>query len=169
MRKALVSGTTQGMSSDLAKALGEADITSITGSKSIGKELGEQLVDAAVGKKPRRYKKTTKGKTRVKTPVDTQKITTEARKTGTKAALTAKQLDMKIFWRGKGIKEKGYNEDGKVIIECDKSYFRPLDVNTLLGDSRKARKKLKWKPKVNIDMLIKEMIKAEQDQINEPK
>ena len=93
MRKGLVSGTTQGMSSDLAKALGEADITSITGSKSIGKELGEQLVDAAVGKKPRRYKKTTKGKTRVKTPVDTQKITTEARKTGTKAALTAKQLE----------------------------------------------------------------------------
>ena len=83
--------------------------------------------------------------------------------------LTAKQLNIKIFWRGKGIKEKGYNEEGKVIIECDKSYFRPLDVNTLLGDSRKARKKLKWKPKVNIDMLIKEMIKAELDQINEPK
>ena len=83
--------------------------------------------------------------------------------------LTAKQLNIKIFWRGKGIKEKGYNEEGKVIIECDKSYFRPLDVNTLLGDSRKARKKLKWKPKVNIDMLIKEMIKVELDQINEPK
>ena len=83
--------------------------------------------------------------------------------------LTAKQLKMKIFWRGKGIKEKGYNEKGDVIIECDKSYFRPLDVNTLLGDSRKARKKLKWKPKVNIEMLIKEMILAELNQINEPK
>ena len=46
--------------------------------------------------------------------------------------LTAKRLKMKINWRGKGIKEKGYNENGKAIIECDKNYLRPLDVNTLL-------------------------------------
>src|SRR5210317_1418824 len=61
--------------------------------------------------------------------------------------LTAKKLDLKIRWRGKGINEKAYNEKGYSIIECDKNYFRPLDVNTLLGDSRKARKKLNWKPK----------------------
>ena len=81
--------------------------------------------------------------------------------------LTAKQLNMKIYWKGKGLKEKGYNEKGEPIIECDKNYFRPLDVNTLLGNSLKARKKLKWKPKVDIHMLIKEMIAAEINSINE--
>ena len=44
--------------------------------------------------------------------------------------LTAKNLGMQIFWRGKGIQEKAYNKKGEVIIECDKNYFRPLDVNT---------------------------------------
>ena len=70
---------------------------------------------------------------------------------------------MKITWKGVGIKEKAYNEKGVSIIECDKNYFRPLDVNTLLGDARKARKKLKWKPKVTIDKLIQEMIEEERD------
>ena len=57
--------------------------------------------------------------------------------------LSAKKLNMKIIWRGKGIKEKAYNEKGQVIIECDKNYFRPLDVNTLLGNAKKARKNSK--------------------------
>ena len=74
---------------------------------------------------------------------------------------TAKQLKMKIFWKGKGLKEKAYNEKGIPIIECNKNYFRPLDVNTLIGDAKKARVKLKWKPTVNIDSLIKEMIEFE--------
>jgi len=81
--------------------------------------------------------------------------------------LTARQLKMKIIWKGKGLKEKGYNEKGLPIIECDKKYFRPLDVVNLLGDSKKARKKLKWKPKVNIHQLINEMIKAEYNQVND--
>ena len=67
---------------------------------------------------------------------------------------------MKIIWKGKGLKEKGFHK-GKSIIECDKNYFRPLDVNTLLGDAKKARDKLKWKPKVKLDELIEEMINAE--------
>jgi GDPmannose 4,6-dehydratase len=75
--------------------------------------------------------------------------------------LTAKKLKMKIKWSGKGINEKAYNEKGNVIIECDKQYFRPLDVNTLLGDSKKASKKLKWFPKENIDSLIQEMVTEE--------
>src|SRR6056300_1626296 len=57
--------------------------------------------------------------------------------------LTAKKLKIKISWRGKGINQKAYDKNGNVIIQCDKQYFRPLDVNTLLGDSKKARKKLK--------------------------
>jgi len=76
--------------------------------------------------------------------------------------LVAQELDMKIIWKGKGIKEKAYDKiSKKVIIECDKKYFRPLDVNTLLGDATKARRQLKWKPKVNIKELIKDMISEE--------
>ena len=75
--------------------------------------------------------------------------------------LVAKKLKIKLKWKGKGINEKAYDQNNKLIIECDKNYFRPLDVNTLLGDSRKARKDLKWKPKININMLIDEMIENE--------
>ena len=86
--------------------------------------------------------------------------------TGSKMEIAAKKLDMKILWRGKGSKEKGFNLNGKPIIECDKNYFRPLDVNTLLGDARKARKKLRWKPKEDINSLIDEMIKSEYQSLN---
>ena len=83
--------------------------------------------------------------------------------------LSAKKLNMKIKWKGKGIKEKAYNEKGKVIIECDKNYFRPLDVNTLLGNAKKARKILNWKPSINIHSLIDEMIIHEYKSLNEIK
>ena len=80
--------------------------------------------------------------------------------------LTAKKLKMEIVWKGKGIKEKGYNKFGSPIIECDKNYVRPLDVDTLLGDAKKARKLLKWKPRNNIDLLINEMIESEYKMLN---
>jgi len=80
--------------------------------------------------------------------------------------LTAKKLDLKITWKGKGLRERGINEKGNSIIECDKNYFRPLDVNTLLGDAKKARKILKWKPLVNLDTLIDEMILEEYKSLN---
>ena len=80
--------------------------------------------------------------------------------------LTAKKIGLKIYWKGKKLNEKAYNEKGKPIIECDKNYFRPLDVNTLLGDAKKARKLLKWKPKENLNSLIDEMIKSEYKSIN---
>ncbi len=80
--------------------------------------------------------------------------------------LTSKKLGMKITWKGKGIKEKGYDKNGNVIIQSDKNYYRPLDVNTLLGDARKSRKKLKWKPKENIHSLIDDMIKNELELLN---
>ena len=83
--------------------------------------------------------------------------------------LTAKQLKMTVVWKGKGIKEKGYNELGIPIIECDKNYVRPLDVNTLLGDAKKARKLLNWKPKNDINLLIHEMIKSEYEILNATK
>ncbi len=76
--------------------------------------------------------------------------------------LVSEKLDMNIKWKGKGLNEKGYDQRSKkIVIEVDKNYFRPLDVNTLLGNSAKARKKLKWFPKFNLDSLINEMILEE--------
>tara|TARA_B100000767_G_scaffold262183_1_gene274591 strand:+ start:810 stop:1850 length:1041 start_codon:yes stop_codon:yes gene_type:complete len=75
--------------------------------------------------------------------------------------LVLNQLKIKHSWKGNGIKTKCIDENGKTIIECDKKYFRPLEVDTLLGDARKARRELNWKPKKNIHQLIKEMINHE--------
>ena len=75
--------------------------------------------------------------------------------------ITASHLGIKITWTGKGIKEKGYDQHGKCIIKIDKKYFRPNEVNTLLGNSSKARKQLNWRPKFNINKLIKDMINYE--------
>jgi len=80
--------------------------------------------------------------------------------------LTASELKMKIFWSGKGLKEKCYWND-KAIIEVDKKYFRPTEVNSLKGNFSKARKLLNWKPKYTIKTLIKEMIVQELKIIND--
>ena len=75
--------------------------------------------------------------------------------------LTLNQLGIKYYWKGSGIKKKCFDIKGKCIVECDKEYFRPLEVDTLLGDASKARKELNWKPKIKIKMLVKEMVEAE--------
>ena len=75
--------------------------------------------------------------------------------------LVAKELKMKLIWKGKGLKEKAYDSNGKVVIECSKKYFRPAEVETLLGSPRKAKKILKWKPKYSMITLVKEMVKEE--------
>ena len=72
--------------------------------------------------------------------------------------LVLKELDIKFKWKGKGIKEKCFDKNGNCIVACDKEYFRPLEVDTLLGNSNKAKKELKWKPKTSIKMLVKEMV-----------
>jgi GDPmannose 4,6-dehydratase len=74
--------------------------------------------------------------------------------------LTAKELKIKILWKGQGMNEKGY-WNNKVIIEIDKNYFRPTEVNSLKGNFSKAKKELNWMPKVGVKELIKEMIDAE--------
>ena len=77
-------------------------------------------------------------------------------------SFVAKKLNMKIFWKGKGLNEIGYDAlNKKKIISVDKNYIRPLDVNTLLGNAAKARRELKWKPQTNIHTLIDEMINEE--------
>ena len=79
----------------------------------------------------------------------------------------SKKLNMKISWRGKGLNEKGYDAvNKKNIIFVDSNYIRPLDVNTLLGNASKARRELKWKPKINIHELIDEMVYEEMNILN---
>ena len=75
--------------------------------------------------------------------------------------LSLKELNIKYYWRGKGAHQKCYDDKGNCFIECDKEYFRPLEVDTLLGDSSKARKELNWKPKYNTTNLVKEMVSEE--------
>ena len=82
------------------------------------------------------------------------------------ANLTMKELGIKFHWKGSGVKEKCINNDGKVIIECDPAYYRPLEVDTLLGDSSKARRKLNWKPNTNLSCLVKEMVAEELKSLN---
>ncbi len=75
--------------------------------------------------------------------------------------LVLKELKIKFNWKGKGKNTKCLDMNGNVIVECDKSYYRPLEVDTLLGDARKARKELNWKNKIDIKELVKDMIDSE--------
>ena len=71
--------------------------------------------------------------------------------------VASKKLGMKINWRGKDLNEVGIC-NGQEIIKVDSRYFRPSEVETLLGDSSKAKRKLKWSPKISFEQLVKEMI-----------
>ena len=71
--------------------------------------------------------------------------------------IAAKELGMKIEWSGKGKSETGI-VNGKDTIKIDTRYYRPTEVESLLGDASKARTKLKWKPKISFESLVKEMI-----------
>jgi GDPmannose 4,6-dehydratase len=81
----------------------------------------------------------------------------------------AQALDMKIIWKGQGLKEEGYFHN-KSIVKVDTRYFRPTEVETLLGDATKAYNQLGWKPKVNFYSLVEEMARqdfkiAERDEL----
>lgn len=76
--------------------------------------------------------------------------------------LAAKRLGMDIHWQGKGVNEKGVDVvSGKTIIEIDPVYFRPAEVDLLIGDPAKARKQLGWKPRVKFKELVELMIDAD--------
>ena len=75
--------------------------------------------------------------------------------------LALKELEIKYIWKGTGINSKCYTLDGKCIVACDKEYYRPLEVDTLLGNSNKAKKELKWKAKTNIQELVRDMVSSE--------
>ena len=85
--------------------------------------------------------------------------------------LAAKEVGISIRWEGHGLKEKGVDVDnGSEIVSIDPRYFRPTEVDTLLGDSSKARQQMGWKPKTTFKELVKEMvamdlIEAEKDEL----
>ena len=69
----------------------------------------------------------------------------------------ARELELKIEWQGEGVDEKGYDPDGNCIISVDPRYFRPAEVESLLGDAAKAKEKLGWQPKITFEELVAEM------------
>lgn len=73
--------------------------------------------------------------------------------------LAAPYFDMDITWEGEGLDEVGIDQNGNVRIKINPKYFRPADVESLLGDSTKARKTLGWAPKINFSELVMEMSK----------
>lgn len=75
--------------------------------------------------------------------------------------VAAKELGMVIRWQGSGVDEKGYGEDGKCVIAVDPAYFRPAEVESLLGDASKAKEKLGWTPRVRFEALVQEMVRAD--------
>ncbi|MCK5459987.1 GDP-mannose 4,6-dehydratase [Candidatus Parcubacteria bacterium] len=77
---------------------------------------------------------------------------------------TVEFFDFDLIWEGKGLDEKGIDKKtGKTIIEIDSKYFRPAEVDILLGDYAKAKEKLGWEPKVKFDKLVEIMAKADYD------
>jgi len=82
----------------------------------------------------------------------------------------ANELGIKITWKGKGVDEKGYDDKGNCIVAVDPRYFRPTEVETLLGDPTKAKETLGWVPKTTFHELVSEMVRedlkaAERDEL----
>jgi len=82
----------------------------------------------------------------------------------------AQEIGIEITWKGEGVEEKGFDASGKCIVVVDPRYFRPAEVETLLGDATKARIKLGWTPKISFTELVSEMMRedlksAERDEL----
>ncbi len=76
-------------------------------------------------------------------------------------SIAAADLDIKLTWTGTGLDEKAMDESGKVIVAVDPRYFRPAEVETLLGDATLAHNKLGWKPRIGFEELVREMVQAD--------
>ncbi len=75
----------------------------------------------------------------------------------------AKELGMALTWKGSGTDEKACDAQGRCIVAVDPRYFRPTEVETLLGDATKARDKLGWKPKISFAQLVNDMVHSDLD------
>lgn len=77
--------------------------------------------------------------------------------------LAAAHLDIKVEWQGNGLDEVGVDEHGKTIVAIDPAYFRPTEVESLLGDATKAKEILGWKPTITFEQLVEEMVQSDFD------
>lgn len=75
--------------------------------------------------------------------------------------IAARQLGLAIRWEGHGVDERGYDQEGNCIVAVDTRYFRPAEVETLLGDPTKARERLGWTPKISFEELVAEMVRED--------
>jgi GDPmannose 4,6-dehydratase len=75
--------------------------------------------------------------------------------------LAAEMLGMKLCWEGAGIQEKARDETGNIVVAVDPLYFRPAEVETLLGDPSKAREELGWAPRISFPDLVREMVESD--------
>jgi GDPmannose 4,6-dehydratase len=75
--------------------------------------------------------------------------------------LAAQELGMKIRWVGDGVEERGIDSTGTCIVAVDPRYFRPTEVDSLLGDASKAREKLGWRPRTSFSELVSEMVQED--------
>src|SRR5207253_243166 len=73
----------------------------------------------------------------------------------------ASLLDMELTWSGSGVDEKAVDKNGKVIVAVDPRYFRPTEVEALLGDASKAKRQLGWGPRTTFDELVREMVESD--------
>lgn len=73
----------------------------------------------------------------------------------------ADRLGMELTWKGSGVDEKAYDKDGKLVVAVDPRYFRPTEVETLLGDPAKAKRELGWTPQTTFEQLVDEMIESD--------
>jgi GDPmannose 4,6-dehydratase len=73
----------------------------------------------------------------------------------------AREIGIDIVWRGAHKEEKGYDQKGRCLVEVDSRYYRPTEVESLLGDASKAREKLGWVPRTSFDELVREMVKGD--------
>lgn len=73
----------------------------------------------------------------------------------------AKELGMAVRWEGSGVDEKGFDEKGRLIVKVDPRYFRPTEVETLLGDPSKAHRQLGWEPQISFQELVSEMVRED--------
>ena len=72
--------------------------------------------------------------------------------------MAAAGVGLSITWKGHGVEEQGFDDDGRCIVRVDPRYFRPTEVETLLGDPGKAKRQLGWEPKTSFDEMVAEMV-----------
>ena len=80
--------------------------------------------------------------------------------------MASKELEMGLYWKGEGIDEKGYDSKGNQIIKINPQFYRPAEVDLLIGDSSKAKKELGWEPKTNFGGLVKMMVEADLEKLS---